>query len=90
MLAEAAFEPRLVAETCSAVTAYKDVAVKSLGLVAALAVQWHKSTSSAVEKCLCEEQLAESCWCAKALLWSALLKNLFGCFQPVYDDCHNS
>lgn len=76
VLAEAAFEPGLVAEACSAVAAFKGAAVESLGLVATLAVWRYESSSRAMEKCPYEEQLAESCWSSTAVLWSvALLKN---------------
>ena len=77
MLAEAASDPWLATEACSAVAAFEGAAVESLGLAATLAVWQYESSSRAVEKCPYQEQLAESCWSSKAVLWSvALLKDM--------------
>lgn len=67
MLAEAACEPWVGAEACSAVTAYQIFAVDSLGFVASLAAWRYQANSRAVEKWPSEEQLAKSCWSSKAL-----------------------
>lgn len=67
MLPEAAFELGGSAEAGSAGSAYKIVAVDSLGCLTSLAIWRYQANSWALQKWPSEEQLAESCWFSKAL-----------------------